>query len=530
MAFGYPETNMATRLDELAASNPDGVFLRVVGRDNDFQSLRDITWSQLARAVHRASRWLDETLGPSRRFDPFVLYTEPDALYPILIIAAIRTQRVALLVDGLQGTQDGFVNTLKEFSCTTWVADAATAHIAETLQADKGLNIKIVTCPPMEHWLEDVDFTPYPYSKTWDEAVWDPLFVLQTSGSTGIPKSFIYRHAMNATFNNYGTNDLLHTPMTGTILWGPRPWWLGGIAGLLHWPLYHETSSVVAPYTPFPTTAEWTIRALEAVPVDGMFINPSLVRDICLSERGIELLRRCRFVAYGGSALDGWVGDLLAAHTQLIPFIGSTEMGVLNMRRWDEPHEWRYYVFHPTAGTRMDAHGDGLFELVVERRPELKASQGIFCTMPHLKEYRSSDLYSKHPTKPGYFLYEGRADDTFRLKWFTRVKATETESELERDPFVKRAIMGGEGREEPWLIVQVAAAELDDSETEERLMDRAWDVVSDVNGRVKAEAQVSRKHVILTRPEKPLQLTTKGSLNRPAISTAYKAEIEALYR
>lgn len=57
----------------------------------------------------------------------------------------------------------------------------------------------------VEEWLSSEDAKPFPYGKTWDEARWDPLVVLHTSGSTGIPKPIIVRQGMlciNDAFHN----------------------------------------------------------------------------------------------------------------------------------------------------------------------------------------------------------------------------------------------------------------------------------------------------------------------------------------
>jgi hypothetical protein len=47
-----------------------------------------------------------------------------------------------------------------------------------------------------EVWLSSEEVAPFPYNKTWEEARWDPLVVLHTSGSTGIPKPIIVRQGM----------------------------------------------------------------------------------------------------------------------------------------------------------------------------------------------------------------------------------------------------------------------------------------------------------------------------------------------
>ncbi len=92
---------------------------------------------------------------------------------------------------------DGLVKTLDEFDCSTWIGSAATLGIVRGL-TEKKPGLQLVTLPPLDYWLEDGDVPSYPYDKSWDEALFDPVFVIQTSGSTGFPKSFVHQHAMNS--------------------------------------------------------------------------------------------------------------------------------------------------------------------------------------------------------------------------------------------------------------------------------------------------------------------------------------------
>ena len=50
----------------------------------------------------------------------------------------------------------------------------------------------------MEYFL-DVHHQHVPSTRTFEEAFSDPLFVVLTSGSTGIPKPLLYTHATAAT-------------------------------------------------------------------------------------------------------------------------------------------------------------------------------------------------------------------------------------------------------------------------------------------------------------------------------------------
>lgn len=58
--------------------------------------------------------------------------------------------------------------------------------------------MKAIEVGPIDAWFPKEDVKPFPYDKTFEQAEWEPLLVLHTSGSTGIPKPIIVSHGMVA--------------------------------------------------------------------------------------------------------------------------------------------------------------------------------------------------------------------------------------------------------------------------------------------------------------------------------------------
>lgn len=81
--------------------------------------------------------------------------------------------------------------------------------------------MKAIEVDPVETWFPEQDVEPFPYEKTFEQAEWDPLVVLHTSGSTGIPKPVVIRQGLIAMNDIH--NDL---PTFGN---GFEPW-LRGLA------------------------------------------------------------------------------------------------------------------------------------------------------------------------------------------------------------------------------------------------------------------------------------------------------------
>lgn len=57
-------------------------------------------------------------------------------------------------------------------------------------------DLKAVEVGEFESWFPKREVPPFPYNKTYNQAVEDPVVVLHTSGSTGFPKPIVARVGM----------------------------------------------------------------------------------------------------------------------------------------------------------------------------------------------------------------------------------------------------------------------------------------------------------------------------------------------
>ena len=80
-----------------------------------------------------------------------------------------------------------------------------------------------------------------------------------------------------------------------------------------------------------------------------------------------------------------------------------------------EREDRNYIHFHPGGGYTYRQKSDDLWEQFQTRDPILDLTQAFFQTFPDLNEFAIKDLYFKHPTKLGRWLYKGRADDVIVL-------------------------------------------------------------------------------------------------------------------
>ncbi len=79
---------------------------------------------------------------------------------------------------------EGRLRLLKQTSCNTWICSLDRLFELGYLPNERP-GMKIVTMPSLEYFL-DGDSKHYPYTKTYDEAKDDPVWIIHTSGTTGL--------------------------------------------------------------------------------------------------------------------------------------------------------------------------------------------------------------------------------------------------------------------------------------------------------------------------------------------------------
>ncbi|KAI0124280.1 hypothetical protein BJ170DRAFT_686642 [Xylariales sp. AK1849] len=529
----FPPSLWSTIVDTRAKETPNKIFCEILEDDWRERGSRKITYTEISRAVNRACWWFEEEFGASKDFDSFTYVGDHDLRYTLVMIAAQKSERTMIIADMVQLTHSALLALLEDMKCFRWLGGSeADTALGQALPADRPGTV-LSTLPPLSYWLEDVEVPHYPYDKTWEEAKSNPGFVIHSSGSTGPPKSLCHTVELVAVAHfmrrfpdgTYENPNLMFAPLFDSrVLWVAPPKWLGGIMGHLMVPLFWEGTPIWPPVhketvTPAPLVEE----ILEKVQPDGALYVPSTLRDLCQSERSLELVKKHKFIVYAGAPLDEWVGDLLCTELDLLVVVGSTESSLWPLQKLDDPKEWRYYSVDKRLGHRLEHFKDDMYEVVVDKKPEYRRFQGIFLMCPELGVHHTADLYTPHPSKPGLIRYRGRKDDFFKLTWLTKVRANDMESALTLDRKIVEAMVGGDGKPAPFVIIQLAENNENPDENE------LWLIVERLNETLSAEVKIPRKNILVTDPSRPLKKLGKGTLNRRGIHADYEEDISRLY-
>lgn len=187
------------------------------------------------------------------------------------------------------------------------------------------------------------------------------------------------------------------------------------------------------------------------------------------------------------------------------------------------------FRYNPDAkGVEFREVGDGRYEQFMVRHPSTDPYHATWYTFPDKSEYSTKDLFSKHPTKPNLWIYEGRSDDVIVFSNGEKFNPSAMEATLRTHPDVSRAIVVGQARFEPAALIELKKGSPSE-EGKKDLLDSFTPYLIKVNETAPAYAKLQRDHIAFTKPDKPMAMADKGTVKRAATTKAYAEEIDQLY-
>ena len=177
-------------VDRVAVEDPDRIFCISPKGSRYSDGCRTIKMPDFARAINRAARWLEKTLGRSSDFETLAYMGSNDVRYFILILAAVKTG-YRLLLPSLRNSIDHHLSVLDSTKCTT-LLHSRSVNVEGILKERE--NLKSVEVPELDWLLDPEPVPPYPFEKTFEQAENEPLYVQHSSGSTGPPKPIVITH------------------------------------------------------------------------------------------------------------------------------------------------------------------------------------------------------------------------------------------------------------------------------------------------------------------------------------------------
>ena len=301
---------------------------------------------------------------------------------------------------------------------------------------------------------------------------------------------------------------------------------IAGINYMLSKPFYYGVIPVLAPPN-IPVTAQLADAMHNLDFIECSIVAPSILQEIAETPSYLGSLRRLRCIMYGGGPLAKGAGDKLRSFTNVYNLMGGSEMYCVASEIVDQ-EDWEYLKFSPMMGTDFRYHSEALWELCFVKEPIFDLYQSIFATYPELHEYRTNDLYSKHPTKSDLWRYEGRADDIIALSNGEKFNPIATEGLISAHPDVKSVLIFGQGRFQPGLLVE-ATMHLVTNSDRASLKESIWQIIAQANNDCEAHGRLSKDIILFTDPSRPFLRAGKGTVQRRLTLDIFDQEIEQLY-
>ena len=141
--------------------------------------------------------------------------------------------------------------------------------------------------------------------------------------------------------------------------------------------------------------------------------------------------------------------------------------------------------------------------------------------------FRTSDLFSPHPTIPNAWKYLGRLDDRVTLVNGEKVLPLPYEHQIRENELVREACIFGIGKALPGLIIipsENAAGMRND-----QLLEKLWPVVQAANSKVESFSQISPEMVEILDIGADYPCTDKGTMIRAAFYKKYEDLINSIY-
>lgn len=303
---------------------------------------------------------------------------------------------------------------------------------------------------------------------------------------------------------------------------------LAGVHAYIDLPILYDSATVVFGPTNLPPSGWLLSEILKYQHVRAFYVPPFIIEQWAVEPGAGEQAKQLDFILYGGGPLAPRIGQRLSQDTNVCQMYGSLELGQVQLLV-PQAGDWSYMEFNPCEEVDMQPCGDGSFEMVLHQDPKFSAHRSLWHNFPNVKEWRTGDSFVHHPSKSGLWQFHGRLDDLIVLSTSYKLRPVEMEILIQGDPLLSGALIVGQGKPEPLLIVEPKPGKYNDGSNTNSFIDHIWPTIDEANKIAPPYARINRSRVLLADPARPFVRAPKGSIIRKLTTKAYSGDIDAAF-
>ncbi|CAA7265482.1 unnamed protein product [Cyclocybe aegerita] len=512
--------------------------------------ITEVSYLEFARATDRVAHYLRPgRKGPEGQVVGLVALSDT-LLYHAVTIGIMRAGMIPYPMSP-RNTAVATIKLVKETSCHRLVATRATLRplmedLEKELAADPLYALSIEEVPPLFDIFpklgqekEEDPFTPYPTAQR--PSLKEIAMYLHSSGSTGLPKTIAQTFRAIVHWASFPLiSDVrdykVQLRQAGMAL---PPFHAMCIITHLLCSLYGMTPIGLFPPTattpksqPVHPSPHNILEHAARTKCNALVTVPTFLHFWANEKKAVDFLASLEFVEYGGGALPSKLGNFMTeSGVHITPIYGATEFGAPIHLFCPKGYEsgWEYIKFSEDINIRWVPQGDGTFE-----------SQFLTCdnheisveNLPDVRGYSSSDLWTPHPTRPGFWKIVGRQDDVIVHTSGEKTVPAPMEDILMSSPYLMGVVMFGRDHDQPGLLVELKGIYAIDVENDAEVIqarDMLWPIVEEANKVAPAFSRIFKEMILFTSSDKPLPRAGKGTVLRKAALKVYEVEIEEIY-
>ncbi|KZT70000.1 acetyl-CoA synthetase-like protein [Daedalea quercina L-15889] len=539
-------------VDFHATHNPSRPLYVFPHPDPDSDALRTTSHLEFAQATHCVAHALRPgRSGPEGSVVAIVANLDA-LLYHAILVGLVRAGCVPFPMSP-RNSAPAIAGMMERTRCHRVVAPPAFAALIAGVRGalPSGYAVQVDAPPALSSVFPSLapspDRAPAPEPESYPPPPHEPAptataFYLHSSGSTGHPKPVPQTHAF-------------------VLQWCRMPTVLDGRAHRLRWggaalPAFHTMGIAVqllaplvsgCPTSLFPPrappvlpTPESTIENARRTRCNAVMSVPAFLEAWANNDEDVEYLRSLEFLMFAGGPLSKVNGDKLVAHgVRLSAGYGTTEVGTvtanpqLGVEVLDPAGktfaDWEWMA--PADGTkvRWADQGDGTYELQMLSCPTHRPAVENLHLPSGERGYSTSDLWIKHPTKPGLWKIVGRNDDVIVLGSGEKTVPIPLEAHIGAHPRVRGVVAFGRGHQQVGVLVEpepAHAVDPADGAAVAEFRAAIWPRVEEANRSVAAFSRVFKEMILVTDPSRPLPRAGKGTVQRKKVLDLYAEDIE----